>query len=355
MNCIAATTPQSQNAWLFDIAKIPSENALAISTSTNNIVLFDCETLTPRQTLVKAHEDVITGLISSIDANTIFSSSRDGLVKCWDARTDKSARSYRASAGILSIAHHSIHDKLAIGTELKSSDAVVSVYDSRSANAIVSYTDSHSEDITSLSWHPSNNLLLSGGGDGIVNVIDTSVIDEDDAVLQVFNHGSSLHLAQFVGKNEVLALSHMETATLYKLSYSQEDVPRDEVKEYGDIRIPLAMDYAISFTSGAQPTLFTGSNAGHVSMIPWNTTTTDFDVSQRTDMACGTEVVRSVYLDSAPNSVAGPLLYAASEDGILRVFSKQSADIEDERITRKRERRESKSARKKDHLRFEPY
>ncbi|CCG83420.1 WD domain protein [Taphrina deformans PYCC 5710] len=353
MNSIASSKAQPNNAWLFDIVKV--SDSLAVSTSTNNIAIFDTETLAIRQNIQKAHEDVITGLVNSNDANLIYSSSRDGTVKCWDMRSRQAIRNYRPTAGVLSVAHHPALDKVAVGTELKGTDAIVSVYDSRSPNALVSYPDSHGEDVTSLSWHMHNNLLLSGGGDGIINVIDTTVVDEDDAILQVFNHGSSIHLAQFVGKNEVLAFSHMETASLYKMSYNQEEVPRDEVKEFGDVRSKLAMDYAISFGAGAPATLFTGSSAGHISIIPFNISTMEFEPDQRIDMESGTEVIRSVHVDHAPDSLSGPLLYAASEDGILRAYSKHGSITEDAKVARKKERRESKSAKKKDTLRFEPY
>lgn len=351
MNCVKSSTAQSDGAWLFDICKL--SEALVVSTSTNNLIIYDPETLVPQNVITKAHDDIITGVIPSKESSIFYSSSRDGTVKCWDPRTRKAVRTHRATAGILSMSHHSIRDKLAIGTELKGTDAVVSVYDSRSSNPLVSYTDSHAEDITSLSWHSSNNLLLSGGGDGIINVFDTTIIDEDDAVLQVFNHGSSIHVAQFIDKNEVLAMSHMETASLYKLSYNQEDVPRDEIKEYGDLRPKLAIDYAISFDSGnaEQAMLFAGSNSGSLSLIPFSTTSMEFQPDLRLDMESGSEVIRSVYYDYATDSLSGPLLYAASEDGILRVFSKQSPDMDEVRIARKKERRESKSAKK----RFEPY
>lgn len=352
MNCVATYSTQD-DAWLFDICKLT--DAIAVSTSKNDVVVLDCESLAVRQTLKKAHEDVITSLVTSNDTNQLYTSSRDGTVKCWDSRTNKSVRTYRATAGVLSLAYHATLDKIALGTELSGTDAVVSIYDVRSTTPIRTYPDSHGEDVTSLSWHATNHLLLSGGGDGIVNVFDTSVIDEDDAVLQVFNHGSSLHLAQFVGKNEVLAFSHMETASLYKLSYNQEDVPRDEVKEFGDVRTKLGMDYAISFSAAEPATLFTGSSAGHISVIPFNVATMEFEPAQRIDVESGTEVIRSVYMDYAPNAPSGPILYAASEDGCLRVFSKAEVITKQDRIARKKERRESKSARKKDSLRFEPY
>ena len=352
MNCLAQSKAQPDNAWLFDLCKLTK--SIAVSTSKNDVVLFDAERLTPLQTIVKAHDDVVTGLTANIDKSEFYSSSRDGTVKLWDPRTSKSVKTVRASAGVLSIAHHTGLDRLAIGTELKGADAVVAVYDSRSTSALVTYTDSHAEDVTSLSWHPTNNLLLSGGQDGIINVWDTTVVDEEEAVLQVFNHGSSLHLAKFVGKNEVFAISHMETASLYKLSYAQEDVPRDEIKEFGDLRGKLEMDYCVSFEAGVSPMLFTGSSDGTLSIIPFDDLAMDFDVTRKLNMECGSEIVRSVYLDEAPHSLEGPLLYAAGEDGILRVFSKSTV-TDEARLARKKERRESKSAKRKEQLRFEPY
>lgn len=378
MNLVAATKPQAGNAWLFDICRL--SDAIAVSTSTHNIALFDRETLAERTMLTKAHEDTISALVACPnDVHAFYSASRDGTVKCWDPRTRGVAtRTYRAPAGVLSLAHHGNLDKFALGTEFKSQDAVVAVHDPRSPqHALVTYPDCHGDDVTSLSWHPGGgqHLLLSGGGDGLINVLDTSVVDEDDAVLQVLNHGASIHLAQFVGKNEVLAFSHMESASLYRLSYNQESVPRDEVREYGDVRHALGMDYAISFDAGAPATLYVGKgpagidggsggggngaagggNEGHVSLIPFSVDEMAFRPEARVDMPCGTEVVRSVYMDHAPDALAGPLLYAASEDGILRVFSRHGPVEQQDREARKRERRESKSARKRDALRFEPY
>lgn len=363
MNCLAQSAPLANGVWLFDLCKLSTK--IAVSSSNNQVLLYDTERLSHVATFAKAHDDVITGLVASSAPNEFYSSSRDGTVKLWDARSRKTARVLKAHAGVLSIAIHNSMDRIAIGTELKgpdaidagirSPDAIVSVYDSRSTAPLVSYTDSHAEDVTALSWHPTNNLLLSGGQDGLINVFDTTIVDEEEAVLQVFNHGSSLHLAQFVGKNEVFAISHMESASLYKLSYAQEEIPRDEIKEFGDLRPKLGMDYCVSFVAGAAPKMFTGSSNGKLSIVPFDTLDLDFDTSRKIEMDCGTEIVRSVYLDEAPHSVHGPLLYAAGEDGVLRVFSKSVLLDDETRLARKKERRESKSMRQKDRLRFEPY
>ncbi|ORY86397.1 WD40-repeat-containing domain protein [Protomyces lactucae-debilis] len=333
-----------------------ADSTLAISSSiNNNILLVDQDSLAVKHTLHKAHDDVITGMCQGNDPFELYTSSRDGTVKLWDARTRRTARQYRAAAGVLSLAHHTAQNKVALGTELKGTDALVSVYDARGSAPLVVYADSHAEDVTSLNWHHTHNLLLSGGGDGIATLFDTNVTDEDDAVLQVINHGASLHVAQFVGKNEVLGISHMETASLYKLSYAQEDSPRDAVKEFGDLRAKLGVDYAISFSSGSEPKLFAGSTeTGLVSIIPFNLNTMDFDLDGRLDMEGGTEVIRACYLDQTPKQ-GGDVLYTCGEDGVLRCFSRTSVLQEEEaKQQRKRELRESKSAQRK-HNRFEPY
>lgn len=357
MNCTHQRTIAA-NAWLFDIQEL--QDSLAISTSTNQIHLVDKETLTTRSILSRAHDDVITGLACSANRSELFSVSRDGVLRCWDPRihNNKPVRSYNAPTGILSVSHHKTLDRIAIGTEMKGNDCWVNIYDSRSPNALLSYSESHSEDVTSLYWHPTNNLLLSGGGDGIVNLFDTTVLDEDDAVLQVLNHGASVHIAQFLGKNEVMCISHMETGSLYQLSYAQEDNPRDQVREYGDLRAKVSTDYCISMdTSSTNPTLYCASNDGTFSAVPFDALSLDFKPLDRLDAAgCGTEVIRSVCRVSNALSHGGEVVYTASEDGILRAFGSTSSLIADEqKLQRRKERRESKLAERREKKRFEPY
>lgn len=58
----------------------------------------------------------------------------------------------------------------------------------------------NNEDITALQYHPSkDHLLLSGGDDGLVSIFDTSIQDENDSLIQAFDHGllnqiASIHL-----------------------------------------------------------------------------------------------------------------------------------------------------------------
>lgn len=69
--------------------------------------------------------------------------------------------------------------------DLRRPDAPVHVYD-----------ESHSDDVTALAFHPETDshsgILLSGGMDGLVSAIDTTLSEEDDAVVSVGNTDSSV-------------------------------------------------------------------------------------------------------------------------------------------------------------------
>ncbi|KAE8222006.1 hypothetical protein CF326_g8455 [Tilletia indica] len=98
---------------------------------------------------------------------------------------------------------------LAAGTELRGTDAVIDIWDLRSPAApLFTYSESHSDDVSTLSFCPSlpstssspsgvvprSALLLSGSTDGLLSIFNTAVAqgDEDDAVVRVQNLGASL-------------------------------------------------------------------------------------------------------------------------------------------------------------------
>jgi WD repeat-containing protein 89 len=111
-----------------------------------------------------------------------------------------------------------------------------------------SYTSIHSDDITTLSFHPTvPRLLLSGSTDGLVNVSDTTVTDEDDLVLATLNHDASIHHAAFVGPAHVAALSHDERFAVYDAALGEDGARSgggEEVeKDFGDLRELVGCQY----------------------------------------------------------------------------------------------------------------
>jgi WD repeat-containing protein 89 len=109
------------------------------------------------------------------------------------------------------------------------------------------YQEVHSDDITTLTFNPSTPaFLLSGSTDGLVNVLDTRIADEDDVTLQTFNHNSSIHHAAWLTATEVLALSHDEQFALY--DFAEERTNGDATLSFGDLRSVLGCQYVADVT-----------------------------------------------------------------------------------------------------------
>ena len=134
---------------------------------------------------------------------------------------------------------------------------------------LLEYVESHNDDITDLSFHPSNpSILLSGSTDGLVNLYDTTITDEDDALTQVFNHGSSIAHTGFLSDHDVFALSHDEKFSIYDTRDvdQDEDAPKS-THAFGDLRPQLQCEYVVDVvtSNSTEPILGAGS---HRSAMP---------------------------------------------------------------------------------------
>ena len=92
------------------------------------------------------------------------------------------------------------------------------------------------------------SCLLSGSTDGLVNIYDTAISDEDDAIVQITNHGSSIGHTGFLSNSEFFALSHDEIFSVYPLNESDE---RDDQAPtvFGDVRPILDCEYVVDVIS----------------------------------------------------------------------------------------------------------
>ena len=96
-----------------------------------------------------------------------------------------------------------------------------------------------------LQYHPSHPIiLLSGSTDGLVNLFDTNISDEDDALYQTINHGSSIHHAGFLTDVDIFALSHDEKLSIYEMiTNPEETVEKPPPVHFGDLRGRLGCEY----------------------------------------------------------------------------------------------------------------
>jgi hypothetical protein len=125
---------------------------------------------------------------------------------------------------------------------------------------IVQYIESHSDDITEVSkttsslaaadfcqlqFHPSRpQILLSGSTDGLVNIYNTSIADEEEALHQTINHGASIHHSNFLSDVDIFALSHDEKFSIYELMTNLEEGTEEPSPiHFGDMREKLGGEY----------------------------------------------------------------------------------------------------------------
>lgn len=109
-------------------------------------------------------------------------------------------------------------DKLAVGTEHNGQEARILLIDLHTNTICQTFSEMHSDDITTLLFHPQYpDLLLSGGMDSLVNIIDTSVQDLNDACIETINIGSSVHLLHLLNPTTLIVASHMEQISAYTL------------------------------------------------------------------------------------------------------------------------------------------
>ena len=86
-----------------------------------------------------------------------------------------------------------------------------------------------------------------------MNIFDTSVPNEEDALVQIINHRSPVHHANFLSETEIFALSNDEGLSLFKRAVLSEGAPEGEEDDdegppslaFGDIRPLLECEYVV--------------------------------------------------------------------------------------------------------------
>lgn len=276
----AFQNPGSDPAYVLEI--IPVAGGLAAISSDQTLSLFDPLRLGqgPQRTLRTAHGNITCARAFDASGSVVCTAGENGTVSLWDLRLDgPGAAQVAAPAGgdapIVSLACSAASGSaIAAGTEYASHQASILVWDARAGSAPrIRYDEVHSDDVTEvrsgplpprlaslsavsiylstyicrsdtqaqLNFHPTSaNILLSGSTDGLVNVCDTSIADEDEVVVQAFNHGS-VHHAGFLNDTEVYAVSHDEKFALYDMAESRENGSASW--DVGDIRAALKCQY----------------------------------------------------------------------------------------------------------------
>ncbi|KAK9462332.1 WD40-repeat-containing domain protein [Lipomyces oligophaga] len=307
-----------------------SNTQLAASLSDRTIRILEVSAnLQARETssISAAHEKKISKIALLEQSRSFASAGEDGVVKLWDLRSNECVQEMTTgTTPLLSMAYSSLTNTLATGTELDSQDAGLIVWDIRNSRVPArSYLDSHNDDVTAVAFHPSvRHCLLSGSTDGLITRYDSGISDEDDAVMQVINHGSSIHLAGFLDDHEdanaMYAASHMETVAFYKYTNKEEEDedpdPSKVPMELGDVRQIWDCDYIIDISPN-QGYVAVGSNSKlQFSLLQMNASSIDPYNRITFDKAHGEEIVRTIMVDKISGYIA-----SGGEDGRVNLWA----------------------------------
>ncbi|KAH3009174.1 hypothetical protein KXW60_001498 [Aspergillus fumigatus] len=365
MHTLKATASSSLNLgpgnYIYSITPA-SPGSLAAIASDDSLRVFDAAGL-GRVAVVAAKTHGNGGVTalrrygSGRDQQLLVTGGRDGKVKVWDLRAGKGSAAVEMetarNAPVLSVACCSETNTVVAGTELVSSQAVVAFWDIRSPGTTrLQYVESHNDDVTELQYHPvRNNILLSGSTDGLVNIYDTTITDEDDALVQVINHGS-VHHAGFLGERTIYALSHDEDFSVHPATDPDEQAEEPKPIQFGDLRQPLKCEYIAQLCTGSQSAYIA---AGHkldkrLDLVPLIPDPWRFDQANlwRLPGAHGEEVVRSIYVDEQGHSV-----FTGGEDGFVRAWKPVDEDETQGEYSSAKPSRPKEKKREKE--RFKPY
>ena len=293
--CIAGSTlGTAAETYFYALAR--SGDTFATIGSDDFLRRFD-GSLKPLQKAVPAH----TGISCLTTSKQGFvTGGRDGFVRCWDPRAQQAslAISEPRGNGFSSIASHDL--VIAAGTESNKEglgDVSVLLYDARNVSVPVrNYTESHTDTITQLAFHPTQpNLLLSGSTDGLVSVFDINVQDEEDALQQVFNPKSAVHCSGFLGPKEVYVVTSDEHFSVYLLGEAKSSDGRDMIG-IGDVREKLKCMYVVGVVNPSQPAMAYGHNVNQTLSIVQLDASRGWDFGSVINLpgAHGEEVVRDV-------------------------------------------------------------
>ncbi|KAJ6001323.1 hypothetical protein N7499_002764 [Penicillium canescens] len=311
------------DSYIYGITAAAPGTFAAIS-SDDSLRVFDAADLN-RGAVVSSHthDGGVTSLRSYAGESQLLTGGRDGKVRIWDVRAGGPVVEMETArhSPVLSVACNPETNTVVAGTELVSSQAVVAFWDIRSPKEFsLQYVESHNDDITELQYHPTrSNILLSGSTDGLVNIYNTTITDEDEALVQVINHGS-VHHAGFLSEREIFALSHDELFSVHPATDPDDTAQVPDPVHFGDVREKLACEYVAQLCIGGQGAFIAAGNKmdNRLDLVPlvsgpeWKL---DQENLWRLPGAHGEEVVRSVCLDEQSQSV-----FTCGEDGFVRAW-----------------------------------
>ncbi|ODV96621.1 hypothetical protein PACTADRAFT_48450 [Pachysolen tannophilus NRRL Y-2460] len=302
--------------WILKVLSLSNQGIVTSLTDGTVRIFQQNGSIDSPLSVIKAHSSTINGM-AKVDRSNVISTCASDSIKIWDPRKSITTPTTVLNNGKSFLSLDSNYNwLLAAGTELQGVDAEVYIWDLRNTKETVrSYVDSHHDDVTEIKFHQTNkDLLLSGSTDGYVNIYDMKIADEEDALHQVINF-ASIHSANFISKNRIATLSHMETFAIHGLNEDESEELTQPLpsKDFGDVRELWNCEYVVDIYPGY---VACGANSrSELTLYPFDAVSETIDLSKPVWLAGahGEEVVRSV-------CYVGEMIYSGGEDGCLRVW-----------------------------------
>lgn len=212
---------------------------VAVLCSNSSIRIYDKETLNVLRE-VSGHPGLLSGVKFSNSCDSVYSASTDGTVKRWDARLagGKPVQLFKGYPSNLFISFDISCNNHVVcaGTEKVGEDALLVFWDARVSSEALSttrdplgaYSETHSDDITQVCFHPSNpNMIVTGSTDGLVNVFDISADDEERALVTTCNSASSVSCIGWSGRDykQIYCMTHDEGFCWWDLNHLDTEEP----------------------------------------------------------------------------------------------------------------------------------
>ncbi|RMZ10023.1 hypothetical protein D0860_04003 [Hortaea werneckii] len=337
----SSTLGSEPDTYFYSLARTGS--SLATIGSDDTLRIFDPSTLRSITTAQVPGSGLSS--LQTISDHVLATAGRDGTIRLWDTRSSTSSSKptlqipepqHRPFSALAS--HSPI---LAAGTESAKEglgDVSVLLYDIRGNPdaPLREYAESHTDSITSLSFHPADPAcVMSGSTDGLVSVFDGNERDEEEALKVVWNPRSAVHCAGFLSAGrEVWVLTTDEQFVVYPLpTDTSAEVGGGDgggdggrggkaEQDFGDVREMLGCMYVINLLrqpGDEQPLIAYGHNEQQrLEVVQLSSSSPgggQWEFGPRVDFpgAHGEEVVRDMLLGEGR-------AWSCGEDGCVRVW-----------------------------------
>jgi WD40 repeat protein len=352
-----------------DIALSVDASSLAVALSNRVVKTYDSLTLRPTHTftLPQHGNDVLRGVQwSDSEPHSIFAASgsddwgpgnahapRSANIFCFDTRTGRAETTLRLDAlanandagefGAFAVSASGSLIAVGLGPSIafcdlravsngngngSSSSSSNSIGSSLVPRTLGFFSESHSEAISCLSFHPTlREHVLSGGDDGLVCIFDTRITGENDAIVSVLSAGSSVARVGVFGTHG--AFAHVLTRTggisLWNIGSAEQMASFPSLLDTSrSASLPGGIDFLVAChydTRRDSLSLLAGSHEGALHSFDVTPSTVSLTGTLPRGHLCG---VRAAAW-TAVGSDTGGLVFTAGEDGRVCQWADTSA------------------------------